>query len=71
VPSPRTVLLTCTQMAPEALDSLTPAERHQCYRMLRLRVVMQPDGRTHVSSAFNGDQGICTLETTSGGIHAP
>jgi hypothetical protein len=65
------VLETYAQMAPEALDSLTPEERHQFYRMLRLRVVVQPGGRTQVSGAFNSDRGICTLETTSGGDHAP
>jgi len=66
-----TVLETYAQMAPEALDSLTPKERHQFYRMLRLRVVVQPGGRTQVGGAFNSDQGICPLETTSGGDHAP
>jgi hypothetical protein len=28
------------RMAPEALDALAPEERHQFYRMLRLRVVV-------------------------------
>jgi hypothetical protein len=65
------VLETYAQMAPEALESLTPEERHQFYRMLRLRVVAQPGDRTQVSGAFNSDQGICTLETTSGGGYAP
>jgi hypothetical protein len=65
------VLETYAQMALEALDSLTPEERHQFYRMLKLRVVVQPGGRAQVSGAFNSDQGICTLETTSGGDHAP
>jgi site-specific DNA recombinase len=64
------VLETYAQMAPEALDSLTPEERRQFYRMLRLRVVVQPGGRTQVSGAFNSDQGICPLETTSGGDYA-
>jgi len=64
------VLESYAQMAPEALDNLTPEERHQFYRMLRLRVVVQPGGRTQVSGALNSDQGICTLETTSGGDHA-
>jgi cell division septum initiation protein DivIVA len=65
------ILETYAQMAPEALDSLTPEERHQFYRMLRLCVVVQPGGQTQVSGAFSSDQGICTLETTSGGDHAP
>jgi uncharacterized protein (DUF3084 family) len=64
------VLETYAQMAPEALDSLTPEERHQFYRMLRLRVVVQPGRRTEVSGAFSHSQGICTLGTTSGGDYA-
>jgi hypothetical protein len=59
------VLETYARMAPEALDSFTPEERHQFYRMLRLRVVVQPDGTTQVSGAFTDEQGVCTLETTS------
>jgi hypothetical protein len=39
--------------------------------MLRLREVVQPDGTTEVSGALNSYQGICPLETTSGGDHAP
>jgi site-specific DNA recombinase len=65
------VLETYAQMAPEALDSLTPEERHQFYRMLRLRVVVHPGGQTQVSGAFNSHRGVCTLETNSGGDHAP
>jgi site-specific DNA recombinase len=64
------ILETYAQMAPEALDSLTPDQRHNFYRMLRVRVLVQPGGRTEVRGAFIGDQGICTLETTSGGDHA-
>ncbi len=60
-----TIIQTYARMAPEALDSLTPEERHQFYKMLRLRVVVQPDGTTHVSGAVTDRQGVCTLETTS------
>lgn len=31
------------RIAPEALDALTPEERHQLYRMLRLEVIVRPD----------------------------
>ena len=31
-------------MAPEALRSLTPEERHQVYKMLRLRVIAHLSG---------------------------
>jgi hypothetical protein len=64
------VLETYAQMAPEALDNLTPEERHQFYRMLRLRVVVQPGHRIELGGAFSHNQGICTLGTTSGGDHA-
>jgi site-specific DNA recombinase len=59
------VLETYARMAPEALESLSPEERHQFYKMLRLRVVVQPDGSTQVSGAFADGQDVCTLETTS------
>jgi hypothetical protein len=52
-------------MAPEALDSLTPEERPQFNRMLRLRVVVQPDSRSELSGVFTDGQGVCTIETTS------
>jgi hypothetical protein len=59
------VLETYARMTPEALDSLTPEERHQFYKMLRLRVVVQPDDAIQISGAFTDGQGVCTLETTS------
>jgi hypothetical protein len=59
------VLETYARMAPEALESLSPEERHQFYKILRLRVVVQPDGSTPVSGAFADGQDVCTLETTS------
>ena len=50
------MLKTYTQMTPEALDSLTPEERQQLYKLLRLRVVVRPDGWIRLSGAFdNGD----------------
>ena len=39
-------------MAPEALDSLTPEERHHLYRMLRLEVVVRLDANLEVSGVF-------------------
>jgi site-specific DNA recombinase len=64
------VLETYAQMAPEALESLTSEERHQFYRILRVRVEVQPGGRTEVSGAFSHSRGICALGTSSGGDHA-
>jgi DNA invertase Pin-like site-specific DNA recombinase len=49
-------------MVPEALDSLTPEERHQIYKMLRLRVVASADTKIEATGAFS-DASICTPET--------
>lgn len=38
-------------MTPDALDTLTPEERHHVYKMLRLRVVVHLDGALEVSGA--------------------
>jgi site-specific DNA recombinase len=37
---------------PEALDALTPEERHKTYRMLRLAVVARPGGELEVSGVL-------------------
>jgi site-specific DNA recombinase len=50
-------------MAPEALKILTPEERHQVYRMLRVRVAVHGDGTLEVSGALAGAIGISNLET--------
>jgi site-specific DNA recombinase len=41
-------------MVPEALDGLTPEERHRVYRMMRLKVTMYADGLAEVTGAFDG-----------------
>ncbi len=40
------------RMVPEQLDLLTPEERHQVYKMLRLRVAVYKDGSLEVSGVF-------------------
>ena len=40
-------------LVPEALEELSPRERHQIYRMLHLRVVAHPDDMLEVSGAFS------------------
>jgi hypothetical protein len=50
-------------MVPEALDTLTPEERHQIYKMLRLRVVARADAKIEATGAFS-DLSICTPETS-------
>ena len=39
-------------MAPEALDSLTPEERHQLYEILRLRVTADEDRNLTAEGMF-------------------
>jgi hypothetical protein len=60
------ILESYARMAPEALDALAPEERHQFYRMLRLRVDVEPDGATQISGAFNEVRAMWPSETTLG-----
>ena len=41
-----------SDVAPEALDALTPEERHHVYRMLQLDVLIHPVDTLEVSGAF-------------------
>jgi hypothetical protein len=41
-------------MVPEALDELTPEERHRVYKMMHLNVVMSADGLAKVTGTFGG-----------------
>jgi hypothetical protein len=50
-------------MAPEALGSLLPEERHQVYKMLRLKVAARMDGELEVTGALG--ENVCTDERTS------
>ncbi len=54
------------ETAPDALDSLTPEERHHVYELLKLRATLHADDTLEVSGAFGNDLGICTNETISG-----
>ncbi|HLL56529.1 MAG TPA: hypothetical protein VK359_01265, partial [Rubrobacteraceae bacterium] len=52
-------LLKCyLGMVPEALNKLTPEERHRIYKMLRLVVTVQPEGILGVSGAFGSERGL-------------
>lgn len=44
-----TLIESLEATTPEALDSLTPEERHQFYKLLELRVEVGPDGRSNIS----------------------
>lgn len=66
-----TVLNSLIGIAPAALDSLTPEQRHQFYKMLRLKAVQNQDGSLEVSWAGSpeimlalGDNlNVCNLDT--------
>jgi hypothetical protein len=52
--------------APEALDSLTPEQRHQWYKLLRLRADVFTDGRVEVSWAgAPSGENVCETATLS------
>jgi hypothetical protein len=50
--------------APEALDGLSPEERHQVYRMLRLRAAVKIGGTLEVGGIGEGS-GFCHSKTRS------
>src|SRR3712207_3086910 len=54
-----------TNIAPEALEVLAPEERHQFYKMLRLKVITDLDGSLEVNGAFSDSFGLCKNETPS------
>lgn len=52
--------------APEALDALTPEQRHQWYRLLRLRAEVRADGTVEVSWAgAPASEAVCETATLS------
>jgi chromosome segregation ATPase len=51
---------------PEALDSLTPEQRHQWYKLLKLRADIFADGNVEVSWAGSASSvAVCETETLS------
>ena len=48
------LLQSYAAMTPEALDELTPEERHRVYRMLKLKVLIKPDGSLEASGELLG-----------------
>jgi hypothetical protein len=53
------------RLAPEALDSLTPEERHQLYRMLNLEVTVDREGTLILRGFFGEDLSVCENERLS------
>ncbi len=52
-------------MVPEALDALEPKERHQMYKILRLRVAVGTDGGIEVKGTLGQGLGVCNSELSS------
>ncbi len=50
-------------MASEALDSLSPKERHRVYKLLKLRVDMHLDGTLEVSGVLGKAPEVCNPES--------
>jgi hypothetical protein len=59
------LLESYAQMTPEALDSLTPEQRHCVYGMLGLRATITMDGTLEVSRTFGEGDLFCGTETRS------
>lgn len=53
------------RMAPEALDALTPQERHQVYRMLRLQAAVMMGGTLEISGTFREGDAFCPTDKPS------
>jgi hypothetical protein len=58
------LLASRMNVAPGALDSLTPEERHQVYKVIKLKVVSPADGPLEVSGAFVPSQELGTSGLT-------
>jgi site-specific DNA recombinase len=52
-------------MAPEALNSLTPEERNQIYKMLKLRVTADTGGKIEVTGALGPRPEVCQSGSAS------
>ena len=50
-------------VAPDALESLTPEERHHVYKMLKLRVIAGSDEALEISGAFGDGFAMCHSKT--------
>jgi hypothetical protein len=57
------LLDSLTDIAPGALASLTPDERHHVYKTLKLRVVAYPDDSLELSGMFRESPNLCDIRT--------
>ena len=60
-----TILNTYTSLAPEALASLDPEERHQLYKMLRLKVAVNLDGTLEFGGELIHGLEVCHVGASS------
>ena len=58
-------------MVPQALDNLSPEERHRVYKLLKLRVGMHLDGTLEVSGVLGEVHSVCNSELRSGTFPPP
>ena len=64
--SDRDVLLeSYAGLVPEVLDELSSGERHQIYKMLRLKVMMRPYAPPEVNGTLGENLEFCELESSS------
>jgi hypothetical protein len=57
------LLDSLVSMAPEALDTLSSEERHQIYKMLKLRVFANPNGSLELRGVFGNNLRFCETES--------
>jgi hypothetical protein len=50
-------------VAPDALEALTPEERHRVYQMLRLKILAYHDGSLEANGVFGDDLDFCETNT--------
>jgi site-specific DNA recombinase len=60
-----TLLESYADMLPDALDELTPEERHRVYRMLRLKVLAGEDKSVEISGVFGNEPDLSRGKVTS------
>jgi hypothetical protein len=57
------LLDSLVEIRSEALDTLSPDERNQLYRILQLKVVLKKDAMPELSGVFGQGLDVCTLES--------
>jgi len=66
-----TVLASLEGPLIKGLDELAPEERHQLYKMLRIRLTAYPDGDLELNGEFSGKLCVCTSDATQGACRIP